>query len=187
MPPEVLVHLANIGQPRRPRGAAARLVPSVLPDPDTATGQLASLVPRPVAAADLPGLRRFQRAAARTAENLLAGQAPDCRVLNAFARDSTAYVELELVDGVLGRNLVWDDPSIVAGLARRLIAELAILEPGRLRRCARRECPLIFNDTTRSRTQRWPAEDPCGWRERQHRRPHRTAAGQPTWPAANGR
>ncbi|MDQ6782700.1 MAG: CGNR zinc finger domain-containing protein [Actinomycetota bacterium] len=67
-------------------------------------------------------------------------------------------------------GLVWDDPSIAAGLARRLAEEVAAMEPNRLRRCARSECPLIFYDTTRSRTQRWHAEDPCGWRERQHHR-----------------
>jgi predicted RNA-binding Zn ribbon-like protein len=72
---------------------------------------------------------------------------------------------------VLQQRLVWDDRSLAAGLARRLAEELSILEPGRLRRCARAECGLLFYDTTRSRTRRWHAEDPCGWRERQ--RQHR--------------
>jgi predicted RNA-binding Zn ribbon-like protein len=62
----------------------------------------------------------------------------------------------------------------LSGLARRLIEELAALEPNRLRRCARTACDLLFYDTTRSRTRRWHAEDPCGWRQRQqHRRTHR--------------
>jgi predicted RNA-binding Zn ribbon-like protein len=56
---------------------------------------------------------------------------------------------------------------LAAALARRLIEELNALEPDRLRRCARPECDLLFYDTTRSRTRRWHAEDPCGWRERQ--------------------
>lgn len=73
-------------------------------------------------------------------------------------------------DGRLRQTLAWDDRSVAAGLARRLAAELASLEPKRLRRCARTECDLVFYDATRSRTQVWHAEDPCGWRERQLRR-----------------
>jgi predicted RNA-binding Zn ribbon-like protein len=43
-------------------------------------------------------------------------------------------------------------------------------EPSRLRRCARPECRLVFyDDATRSATQRWHAERPCGLRERQRR------------------
>jgi predicted RNA-binding Zn ribbon-like protein len=51
--------------------------------------------------------------------------------------------------------------------------ELAEIDPTRLRRCQRRECDLLFYDTTRSATRRWHAESPCGIRERQRR--HRRA------------
>src|SRR5262249_14363845 len=68
------------------------------------------------------------------------------------------------------QQLVWEDVSVAGELARRLIEELAGLDPTRLRRCAREQCGLFFYDSTRSRTQRWHAEDPCGWRERQHSR-----------------
>jgi CGNR zinc finger len=44
------------------------------------------------------------------------------------------------------------------------------IDTSRLRQCERQECDLLFFDPTRSRSQRWHAENPCGWLERQHRR-----------------
>lgn len=130
------------------------------------------MIDQPVDAADLADLRRVQRAAVHAAEAILAGEALDCGEINALAVDSTARVELVMTEGVPRRHLVWSDTSVTAALARRLVEELGALDPDRLRRCARPECDLIFYDTTRSRTRRWHAEDPCGWRERQ--RAHRT-------------
>jgi len=147
-----------------------------------ASAQLAGVVDQPVAAADLADLRRLQRAVVHAAEAMLAGGTVDGAELNALAADSTARVELVVTKGVLRRRLVWTDTSLAAALARRLVEELSALDPDRLRRCARPECDLLFYDTTRSRTRRWHAEDPCGWRERQ--RVHRTCratsnAGRP--------
>jgi predicted RNA-binding Zn ribbon-like protein len=78
-----------------------------------------------------------------------------------------ANLELVVTDGVPRRQLIWTDGSLAAALARHFIDELDALDPDRLWRCARPECDLLFYDTTRSRTRRWHAEDPCGWRERQ--------------------
>lgn len=172
MTPDILVWLANLGRPRRPAGARAPRSEPVLPSPAAATRQLASLISGPVAETDLPALRRVQQAAAGGAEAILSGKPPDCAALNDLAQDSTARVQLVVSGGSLQKRLVWHDASAASGLARRLVEEFAVLEPGRLRRCARAECDLLFYDTTRSRTRRWHAEDPCGWRERQHR--HRT-------------
>jgi predicted RNA-binding Zn ribbon-like protein len=170
--PQALLVMANLGRPRRPSGAAAPHSEPILPDPTVASAQLAGLVDPPIAAADLADLHRLQRAAVHTAEAILAGEALDCVAINALAAGSTARVELVVTEGVPLRQLVWTDTSSAAALARRLIEELSALEPDRLRRCARPECDLLFYDTTRSRTRRWHAEDPCGWRERQ--RVHRT-------------
>lgn len=168
----------------------------MLPDPETAARQLAPLTAEPLTAEpltagpltaepltagpltaqpvtedDLPALRLVQRVAASAAAALLAGTPVDTGAVNALASGSRARIELAAGDdGRLRHTLAWDDPSVAAGLARRLAAELAALDPDRLRRCARPECDLVFYDTTRSRTQRWHAEDPCGWRERQRRR-----------------
>jgi predicted RNA-binding Zn ribbon-like protein len=169
--------LANLGRPRRPSGAAAASTEAILPDATIASTQLAGVVDQPVVAAELAALRRVQQAAAHAAEALLAGEPVDSGDLNALAAGSTAHVELDVTHGATRRRLVWTDRSLTAALARRLIDELDALEPDRLRRCARPECDLLFYDTTRSRTRRWHAEDPCGWRERQ--RAHRTRRTNP--------
>jgi predicted RNA-binding Zn ribbon-like protein len=146
---------------------AAPYAEPILPDAAIASAQLAGVVHRPVAAADLAHLHRLQRAAVTTADAILAGEALDCAALNALAAGSSARLEVLVTDGMPRQRLIWTDTSLAAGLARRLIQELDALEPDRLRRCARPECDLLFYDTTRSRTRRWHAEDPCGWRERQ--------------------
>ncbi|MBO0814005.1 MAG: CGNR zinc finger domain-containing protein [Actinobacteria bacterium] len=171
MIPETLILLANLGLPRRPTGAATRHSEPVLPDAESANRQLAALISDPVTDRDLPAVRRVHQAAVGAATALLAGAPVDCPAISALAHRSTGRLELAAEgDGTLRRRLAWEDPSVSSYLARRLIEELATLDPQRLRRCARAECSLLFYDTTRSRTQRWHAEDPCGWRERQRQR-----------------
>jgi predicted RNA-binding Zn ribbon-like protein len=165
--PQALLLLANLGRPRRPSGAAAPHAEPILPDASVASAQLAGVVDQPVAAADLADLRRLQRASVHAAEAVLADEALDGAELNALAAGNCARISLLVTEGGPRRQLIWTDTSLAAALARRLIDELSALEPDRLRRCARPECDLLFYDTTRSRTRRWHAEDPCGWRERQ--------------------
>jgi predicted RNA-binding Zn ribbon-like protein len=168
--PTALVLLANLGHPRKPSWAPARIAEPVLPDPVAASRQLASVISLSVQEVDLPGLRDLQRVASRAAEALLGGSPPEAGMLNDLASGSSARVRLIASSGSLRRELVWQDVSVAGELARRLIEELADVDPTRLRRCAREQCGLLFYDNTRSRTQRWHAEDPCGWRERQHSR-----------------
>jgi predicted RNA-binding Zn ribbon-like protein len=170
--PEALITLANLGAPRLPSGARARLTEAALPDVATANRQLGALITRPITKADLQRVRELRRAAAQAAGALLGGEIPDCSQINAIASTSAGRTELVVIDGELRQQIAWDDGSAAAGLARRLVEELAALEPARLRRCARSQCGLLFYDSTRSRTRRWHAEDPCGWRERQHARRH---------------
>lgn len=170
--PKTLIGLANLGRPRRPAGATAPVVEAALPDAVTATSQLRGLIPRAAVDGDLPGLRRVREIAARAADALLRGDVPDPSALNRIARDSSAHTELVVDDdGAVRQELVWHDRSLAGHLARRVIDEIAALDRSRLRRCARNACDLLFYDTTRSRTRRWHAEDPCGCRERQ--RAHR--------------
>jgi predicted RNA-binding Zn ribbon-like protein len=168
----VLLLLANLGRPRRPAGESVARSEPILPDAVAASAQLAEVADQPVAEADLADLRRLRRAAARAAEAILAGEDLDCTVINTLAAGSTARVELVVAEGLPRRQFAWTDASPAAALARRLVEELGVLEPDRLRRCDRPECTLLFYDTTKSRTRRWHAEDPCGRRERQyaHRR-----------------
>jgi predicted RNA-binding Zn ribbon-like protein len=165
-----LVVLANLGHPRKPSRAQEQRVAPAMPDALTARRQLDGLVSLPVGDGDLPGLRRLRDIAEAIAGAMLRGDQPDLAALNDLARASAARVELAIRDGSVQRQLVWTDPSPVAQLARRIVDEVAALDPTRLRRCAREECGLVFYDSTRSRTQRWHAEDPCGWRERQSAR-----------------
>jgi predicted RNA-binding Zn ribbon-like protein len=165
-----LVALANLGHPRKPSRAAAQVVEPAMPETVTAARQLDGLISLPLGAGDLPGLRRLRDIAEAIADAMLRGDQPEVAALNDLARASAAHPELAVRDGSVRRQLVWDDASVVAHLARRIIDEVAVLDPSRLRRCARDECGLVFYDTTRSRTQRWHAEDPCGWRERQSAR-----------------
>ncbi len=177
--PQALLLLANLGRPRRPSGATMASVEPILPDASVASAQLAEVVDAAVELDDLADLRRLQRAAVHIAEALLAQETVECAELNALAAGSHATIELSVAGGVPRRQLVWTDASQSAQLARRVIEELDALEPDRLRRCARPECDLLFYDTTRSRTRRWHAEDPCGWRERQ--RAHRVRSSRPDW------
>lgn len=57
-----------------------------------------------------------------------------------------------------------------AQVAARCIEELAECDPTRLKQCEGQWCTLIFYDTTRNRSGKWHAEDPCGWRARAARR-----------------
>jgi predicted RNA-binding Zn ribbon-like protein len=168
--PDVLVTLANLGRPRRPSGVRAPVTEPVLPDVARAAEQLSGLAAGPVTDADLPALRRLQAFTAEAAMVILAGRMPDPAPLNALASNSQARLRLADSGGALRQELLWEDGSSAARLARRLIAELASLDSTRLRECARPQCTLLFYDTTRSRTRRWHAEDPCGWRERVHAR-----------------
>lgn len=168
--PEALLHLANLGRPRRPGGAVTSQAEPILPDATVAAAQLAVVVDHPIAAKDLTDLRRLQRAVAELAGCLVAGTAPGCAEINALVADTAARLEMVVTDRVPRPRLIWSDPSVTSALARRVVEEVGGLEPDRLRQCARPECDLLFYDTTRSRTRRWHAEDPCGWRERQRLR-----------------
>jgi predicted RNA-binding Zn ribbon-like protein len=171
--PQLLIALDSLGRPRKPTGATHRVSEPVLPDAATATRQLQPFLDSTLTEADLPALRDLQRVAVRTAEAVLANELPDCAAINNLARASIARSDLVVAGGAMVQRLVWTDATPASALARQLISELTGLDPSRMRRCARAECPLLFYDTTRSRTRRWHAEDPCGWRERQQQRRHR--------------
>lgn len=167
----VLVLLANAGRPRRPPGARRAVGEDSFASAESATGLAAQLVGRPVATGELDGLRALAREAGRIAESLVQGVVPSPARLNQLAVRCVGHVQLRVTpDGRLEAVVVWDSGPAAALLARRMIEELAAIDPIRLRRCARPECSLFFYDSSRSGTQRWHSEAPCGWRERQRRR-----------------
>lgn len=180
MTPDTLLRLANLTVPRKPdRGPT--LHPDPLASPATAAHALA--LPR-VDPSELAALLELHEAIIQLVDGLLSG----CKVgqpaarLTGLAQPSVATVRLDAGDDqTLCARLEWSEPTATATLARRVALELAEIDVTRLKRCERPACSLVFYDTTRSRTQRWHAESPCGSRERQRRyRAAPDASGSPT-------
>jgi CGNR zinc finger len=122
---------------------------------------------------DLPGLERLADAVSELGDCLALRQPPASRaveVISELASGCTATIELSVNGHDVRSDVRWRDPARVAGLARRVIQELDGVDASRLRQCQRVECDLLFIDATRSRSQRWHAENPCGWLARQQRR-----------------
>ncbi|HEX4009550.1 MAG TPA: CGNR zinc finger domain-containing protein [Solirubrobacteraceae bacterium] len=166
----LLVALANARSDRRPSHARERVAHDGLADPASAGELLAPLLQAPVAARELPALRAAQRAVVAIVDAVIEGSPPPLDGLNAIAEREPVICVLER--GPDGRPVPRLRPrraSVMAALLVALFEELGELEPSRLRRCERSECRLVFYDTSRSGTQRWHAERPCGLRERQRR------------------
>jgi predicted RNA-binding Zn ribbon-like protein len=166
--PDTLLRLANLTVPRK-RGRGPAVQPDPLASPATAAHALS--LPR-LDASELAPLRELHAAIVHLVAGLLSGRGiarPATRVTE-LAQPSIATVRLDTGDDhTLRARLEWSEPTATATLARRVALELADLDVTRLKRCERPACNLVFYDTTRSRTQRWHAESPCGNRERQRR------------------
>jgi predicted RNA-binding Zn ribbon-like protein len=171
--PDALLALANLTVARKPdRG------PTIHPDPlaSPTTAARALSLPR-VDASELAGLRELHATTVELVDGLLCGRrvARPAARLTRLAQPSVATVRLDAGDDQTVRaRLEWSQPTATAALARRVVMELGEIDEARLKRCERAACDLVFYDTTRSRTQRWHADAPCGTRERQRR--YRAAA-----------
>jgi predicted RNA-binding Zn ribbon-like protein len=145
-----------------------------LPDATVAARQLDGLVDDVIGTGDLAGLRRVHWFAQQFAGWAVGRAAPpDPTEINALARRSRGFPQVQHeADDTWRWQMTWVPAAPAVTLARMLVAEIADLDLGRLKECARPECALVFYDGSRSRTQRWHAENPCGWRARQAR--HRT-------------
>jgi predicted RNA-binding Zn ribbon-like protein len=122
---------------------------------------------------DLPLLVRLADAVSELGDCLALRRQPRTgavEVINEQASACTGTIRAKVRGRAVHGDVDWRDPDPVAGLARRVIGELAGSDLSRFHQCQRRECDLLFFDTTKSRSQRWHAENPCGWLERQHRR-----------------
>jgi predicted RNA-binding Zn ribbon-like protein len=167
------VALANAQAARRPTHAPVAVPHDALADAASASELLKPFLDDPVDAEELAAVRALQRAVVAIVEALIDGSQPPLDALNARAAEEPVIYALERQpDRRLGASLRPKRASAAATLLVAVIRELSELEPSRLRRCARPECTLVFYDVTRSATQRWHAERPCGLRERQRR--HRT-------------
>jgi predicted RNA-binding Zn ribbon-like protein len=166
----LVVALANARAPRRPTHARAAVAHDALANAASARQLLDPFLDDDIDARDLPALRALQRAVLAIVDALIDGARPPLEALNALAAREPAIYALERrPGGTLHARLRPKRASAAATLVVAAIRELGELEPSRLRRCARPECTLVFYDVTRSATQRWHAERPCGLRERQRR------------------
>ncbi|MGZ4187495.1 MAG: CGNR zinc finger domain-containing protein [Solirubrobacteraceae bacterium] len=166
----LFVALANARALRRPTHARAASVHDALADPSSATQLLGPFLGNPLRARELPVLHALHRAVISLADALIAGSPPPVDAINDLAaREPAVYVLTPHAEGRLRAALQPRAESVLGALLIQLMQELEELDPSRLRRCARRECGLLFYDTTRSATRRWHSEQPCGLRERQRR------------------
>ena len=173
----LVVALANAQADRRPTHARAAVARDELADAASASELLKPFLDGPVEARELAAVRAVQRAVVAIADALIDGSQPSLEALNALAAEEPVIYALERQpDGKLRTRLDPKRASAAATLLVAVIRELSELDPSRLRRCARPECTLLFYDVTRSATQRWHAERPCGLRERQRRHRAKHAA-----------
>ncbi len=167
MTPSLFLHLANLRRPRR-KGHEVndgdRLPTAGLPD--TVAAQSGD---------GHPDLDKLSQAASDLADAIVARRVPlPVGELNMLAEGCPSFPQL-VADPTraavrLEQSALTARPTAV--LAARVAAELGVADLSRIKECARSECHLVFYDETRSRTQRWHAEAPCGRLERQRR--HRT-------------
>lgn len=166
----LVVALANAQADRRPTRAPRVRRHNALADVASANALLGPFLDGPIRAGELPAVRALQQAVVSIVDALIDGSVPSLAALNALAaREPVVHMLEREPDGRLHDALRPKRASAVATLLTGVIRELSELEPSRLRRCARPECRLAFYDVTRSATQRWHAERPCGLRERQRR------------------
>ena len=173
----LVVALANAQADRRPKHAPVAVPHDALADAASASELLKPFLDAPVDTQELAGVRAVQRAVVAIVDALIDGSQPPLEALNALAAEEPVIYVLERhPDGKLRTTLRPKRASATATLLVAVIHELSELEPARLRRCARPECTMVFYDVTRSATQRWHAERPCGLRERQRRHRAKHAA-----------
>jgi len=173
----LVVALANAQADRRPTHAPVAVPHDALADAASASELLKPFLDDPVDAQELAAMRAVQRAVVAIVDALIDSSQPPLETLNALAAEAPAIYALERQpDGKLRTTLRPMRASAAATLLVAVVRELSELERSRLRRCARRECTLVFYDVTRSATQRWHAERPCGLRERQRRHRAKHAA-----------
>jgi predicted RNA-binding Zn ribbon-like protein len=168
--PALIVALANARALRKPTGARARVEHDPLADAAGAGELLAPFLGRAVTARELPALRELQATLVAVVDALIEGSpAPFAAFNRLVARYPSDRGLAWQADGTLRATTKVRRRSAAAILTHRAIDELDGLDVTRLRRCGRAECGLVYYDRSRSGTQRWHSERPCGLRERQRR------------------
>jgi CGNR zinc finger len=171
-PVPALVALSNAARPRRPAGALAATAEDPFGRHSAAAALLEPLgLAQALGPDELDDLRALARETSAIADATARGEPPpSIDTINRLAAQASVSQQLRIEPGGgLTVEVRWHAAGAVPELACQIMAELAGLDPTRLRHCAREACDLLFYDTTRSNNQRWHSESPCGLRERQER------------------
>lgn len=171
-PVPTLIALSNATRPRRPGGARTAISMDPFGSHADAVALLEPLgLEQQLGMDEIDDLRALATETRAITDALVSNRRPpSIDTLNRLAGQAGATQKLHIrPDGTLSADVRWQAATLVAELACRIVAELGRLDPARLRHCAREPCDLLFYDTTRSKTQRWHNESPCGLRERQDR------------------
>ena len=169
--PSLTLAIANSAMPRRPAGARVGMVDDPFRDGPALVqfvGNWLQLGNPTVAKNDLARLVRWREALCAFLAGFAAGKPSvgALAILNeeieraTWTRRLSAKLEVEAVASY----------GFVEMLVANCIIEIASCDPSRIRQCSRPECRLLFYDTTRNRSARFHAENPCGWRAREARR-----------------
>ncbi len=186
--PRVVLALANSRAAHRPSGFRVAVHEDLIRSPEASERFLHDLgleVAAPEAALrvanprQLERLRRLREVVERIASALAARpRRVDGALLRALNLESSRCPWATALDDRLRSDEVPVALDAAALLASLCVRELATIDPSRLKRCERHGCQMLFYDTTRNRSGRWHAEDPCGWRERGNRRTRRSEGSE---------
>ena len=164
--PTTVLALVNAGKRRRPSRQVRTTFSDLFADLETVANPFRQgSYSGPVRVSDLESLRQVQTAL----QSVLAlwdrrdhqFQAA-LQTLNRFAA-RCRWTRMLKEDGTLAEEPAG---SLAALVAARCVIELSQCDPTRLKTCGWPPCELVFYDTTRNRSVKWHAEDPCGWRAR---------------------
>lgn len=164
--PTTVIALVNAGKRRRPSRQMETTFSDLFADLETVANQFRQGSRRgPVRESDRESLRQVQTAL----QSVLAlWERRDhqfraaLQTLNHFAA-RCHWTRVLQEDGTLAEEPAG---SLAALVSARCVIELSQCDLTRLKICSWPPCELIFYDTTRNRSAKWHAEDPCGWRAR---------------------
>jgi len=164
--PTTVLALVNAGKGRRPSRQVETTFSDLFADLETVANQFRQgSRSGPVRESDLESLREVQTALLSV---LALWERRDhqfraaLEILNRFAA-RCHWTRVLKEEGTLAEEPAG---SLAALVAARCVIELSQCDPARLKTCGRPPCELVFYDTTRNRSAKWHAEDPCGWRAR---------------------
>lgn len=169
--PSLTLAIANSAMPRRPAGARTRMIDDPFRDGPAlvrfARNWLQVGSPT-VGKNDLDRLVRWRDALSAFLAAFAAGN-PSVSALAILNEEIERATRTRRLSAKLEVEAVASN-GLVERLVANCIDEIARCDPGRIRQCSRPECSLLFYDTTRNRSARFHAENPCGWRAREARR-----------------